>query len=351
MKMKSRGRLKLRAAVAVFAAVAVAIVTGCSSSGSSNSKGDGDGASSPSASTPPTSTGSTPAASADTKEAITVAVTPDAAGLDAYTALQKGYYAEEGLDVDLKFVTDISQLPAVINAGQYQIGNIVPTIVLKAAAQGIPLTAVSGNHVSTKEHPAFTIVTLASSNIKSLEDLKGHTIGSPAVGGGFSIATLYYLKNHGIDPNSVKQIQSTGASLPGLLDTNRVDAILAQSPYSLKVQGDKYRDLGSPLVDMSDRLQTSLYVAKQDWASSHQSTIDAFRKAMAKADDFINNNNDDAKTLLAKLAGLSADDAKAFSLDTYDATIPPDTIKTWLDAMNSLNLLTGSVDPAKLLFP
>jgi ABC-type nitrate/sulfonate/bicarbonate transport system substrate-binding protein len=179
---------------------------------------------------------------------ITVAVTPDAAGLDAYTAQQKGYFKSAGLDVTIKFVTDISLLPPVINAGQYEVGNIVPTIILRAAAQGIPLTAICGDHVSTRQKPSFTIVTLSSSEIKSLTDLKDHIVGSPAVGGGFSISMLYYLKSHGVDPKSVQQIQSTGASLPGLLDNHRVDAILSQSPYNLKVQGPKYRDLGSPLI-------------------------------------------------------------------------------------------------------
>jgi NitT/TauT family transport system substrate-binding protein len=281
---------------------------------------------------------------------ITVAVTPDAAGLDAYTAQQKGYFKSEGLDVTIKFVTDISLLPPVINAGQYQIGNIVPTIILRAAAQDIPLTAICGDHISTRQKPSFTIVTLASSDIKSLTDLKGHIVGSPAVGGGFSISMLYYLKSHGVDPESVRQIQSTGASLPGLLDNHRVDAILSQSPYNLKVQGSKYRDLGSPLIAMSDRLQTTLYVAKQSWAADNRETVVAFRSALSKADVYINSHPDDAKSLLAQLAGLSPEDAKAFRLDTYDAIIPPNTIKVWLDAMNSLNLLPKPVDPTPLIF-
>lgn len=282
--------------------------------------------------------------------AITVAVTPDAAGLDAYTALHKGYFKSAGLDVTIKFITDISQLPPVINSGQFEIGNIVPTIILRAAAQGIPLTAICGDHVSTRQKPSFTIVTLASSDIKALTDLKGHLVGSPAVGGGFSISMLYYLKNHGVDPQSVKQIQSTGASLPGLLDNHRVDAILSQSPYNLKVQGPKYRDLGSPLVDMSDRLQTTLYVAKQSWAADNRATVAAFCSALGNADAYINSHPDDAKSLLAQLAGLSPEDAKAFQLDTYDASMPPDTIKVWLDAMNALNLLNKPVDPTPLLF-
>jgi NitT/TauT family transport system substrate-binding protein len=291
-----------------------------------------------------------PAGAQAAKVPITVAVTADAAGLDAYTAQEKGYFKNAGLEVTIKTVTDISQLPPVINAGQYEIGNIVPTIVLKAAAQGIPLTAISGNHISTKRKPAFTIVTLADSGIKSLTDLKGHIVGSPAVGGGFSISMLYYLKKHGIDPDSVKQVQSPGAALPGLLDTHRVDAILAQSPYNLKVRGAKYRDLGSPLVDMSDNLQTSLYVAKQSWAAQNRATVDAFRAAIGNADAYINSHNADAQTLLAQLAGLSPSDASAFRIDTYQATIPPNTIKVWLDAMNALNLLSGTVDPTALLF-
>ena len=281
---------------------------------------------------------------------ITVAVTPDAAGLDAYTAQHEGYFKSAGLDVTIKFITDISLLPPVINAGQYQIGNIVPTIILRAAAQGIPLTAICGDHVSTREKPSFTIVTLANSDIKSLTDLKGHIVGSPAVGGGFSISMLYYLKVHGVDPESVKQIQSTGASLPGLLDNHRVDAILAQSPYNLKVRGPTYRDLGSPMTAMSDRLQTTLYVATQSWAAGNRDTVIAFCSALSKADAYINSRPDDAKSLLAQLAGLSPEDAKAFQLDTYDTTMPPDTIKVWLDAMNSLGVLPKPVDPTPLLF-
>ena len=135
-------------------------------------------------------------------------------------ALEKGYFAEAGLEVTLVEPANPNDPPKLVAAGQAALAvSYQPQLHMQAAA-GLPLTRV-GTLVAT---PLSTLLVLDDSPIKSIADLKGRTVGFSV--GGFEDAVLAaMLARHGLTLDDVKLINVNFSLSPSLL-SGQVDAVI-----------------------------------------------------------------------------------------------------------------------------
>src|SRR3972149_4504635 len=107
-------------------------------------------------------------------------------------ALEKGYFAADGLEVELIEPADPNDPPKLVAAGQADVAiTYQPQLHVQAAA-GLPLTRI-GTLLAT---PLNTLLVLDEGPIATIADLKGRTVGFSV--GGFEDAMLRaMLAQHG----------------------------------------------------------------------------------------------------------------------------------------------------------
>lgn len=130
-----------------------------------------------------------------------------------YIALDKGFYKDEGIDMELNEGTGGSQVMQTLAAGKDFLVTPGLDILVTARSQGAPVKAVA---VLQQDTPAG-IGVLSSSSIQKPEDLAGKTIVTSA---GATSNTLFvpFLKANGVNPDSVKLITVAGGqAVPTLL--------------------------------------------------------------------------------------------------------------------------------------
>ncbi|MBZ8135311.1 ABC transporter substrate-binding protein [Afifella sp. IM 167] len=145
-------------------------------------------------------------------------VNPDHAPI--VIAKEKGYFAEENLDVEIIPPADPSAPPRLVAAGEGDIAvSYQPNLYLQVE-EGLPL-ARFGTLVAT---PLNSLVALKDGPVKSLADLKGKTVGFSV--GGFEDALLkMMLAGEGMTLDDVKLVNVNFALSPALL-AGRVDAVI-----------------------------------------------------------------------------------------------------------------------------
>jgi NitT/TauT family transport system substrate-binding protein len=89
-----------------------------------------------------------------------------------YTALVKGYYREEGLDVAIQPLGPYLSAEKQVSSGAAQFGMGSSDRTLEAIADGQPLVAVA----ATMQHDPQGIMVRKDSPIKTFADLNGHTV-------------------------------------------------------------------------------------------------------------------------------------------------------------------------------
>jgi putative hydroxymethylpyrimidine transport system substrate-binding protein len=145
-------------------------------------------------------------------------VNPDHAPL--FVALEKGYFKDQGLEVEFIAPADPNDPPKLVAAGKADIAVSYQPQHHMQVDQGLPLVRIA-TLVAT---PLNSLVVLADSNIKSIADLKGKTIGY-SVGGFETVFLKVMLEKVGLTLDDVELVNVNFSLSPSLL-TGKADAVL-----------------------------------------------------------------------------------------------------------------------------
>lgn len=162
---------------------------------------------------------SLPAAAADKLTVLLDwAVNPDHAAL--FAAQSQGFFAAQGLDVELIAPSDPNDPPKLVAAGKADLAvTYQPQLVLLVDA-GLPLRRVA----TLVDTPLNSLAVLADGPVKTLADLKGRKIGYSVAG--FEDALLQaMLKSAGLDRKDVTLI-NVNFALATALASGQVDGVI-----------------------------------------------------------------------------------------------------------------------------
>ena len=145
-------------------------------------------------------------------------VNPDHAAL--VVAKQRGYFAEQGLEVNILEPADPADPPKFVAAGKIDYIMHYQNVLVMQAAEGWDLVRVA----TMIDSPLNSLVLLKNAGIKSIADLKGKKIGFSLPG--FENAILKrMLETHGVSLKDVELININWALSASLL-TKKVDAVI-----------------------------------------------------------------------------------------------------------------------------
>jgi NitT/TauT family transport system substrate-binding protein len=118
-----------------------------------------------------------------------------------YTAVEKGFYKEAGLDVEIR--PGGSDFPAVqmVASGSEDFGVTGADQILLGREKGVPVTAISTIY---RETP-FVLFSLKSSGITTMKDLEGKEVGVK-LGGNEELTYRAMVKSAGIDASKIKEM-------------------------------------------------------------------------------------------------------------------------------------------------
>jgi len=146
---------------------------------------------------------------------------PNAIHAFIYTAIEKGYYAEEGIKVNIRFPSNSNDALSLVAAKKAQIGLYYQQdSIIAKANQGVPVCSIG----AVVHYPLNVVLSLKEKGITSPADLKGKTIGY--AGTELSEAIIHSIMKHsGVDSSDVTLID-VGFDLMSSMTTEKVDATI-----------------------------------------------------------------------------------------------------------------------------
>ncbi len=216
-----------------------------------------------------------------------------------YIAYEKGFFAEEGFDVNL-ISADTETRKIGLNNGTIPIVNgdfqFFPSI-----EEGVKVKVVDGLHKG-----CIKIIVPAGSPIKSAADLKGKKIGVDEIGGTpFQVASVW-LENHGVVAKDNKEVTfvpySDGNLEIAAAEKGDIDAAAIWDPFgSLAVKNKGFKvifDLATNPI-FADKYCCFLY-ASDKVLKEDPKKVAALLRAYHKAQDWIYNHAEAAVTIISE---------------------------------------------------
>lgn len=293
-----------------------------------------------------------PTPSVQAAEKVRIAVTNlNMSFLPTGVALRRGFFKDEGLDVEIIRMNTPNTLAAMTT------GDVGYTLlfgsVVRAALRGLPIRALA----SLLDSPTYALI--ARPEYKSLKDLKGKTIGIANFGGTDEVLSRMWFRNAGIDADKEVRYLALGPDRARLaaLKENIVQVSIISPPgdtlgsqMGFHVLTRAHEQFNFPFIGVG----TNLKALKE-----RPQEVRKVVKSLVRANRFIRDDKEGAVRVLVEWAKLEREHAVASWESTWkvfsaDGTIPADGLRLVLDQARAEMKLTKElplseiVDPAPL---
>ena len=228
---------------------------------------------------------------------------PNALHAFLYVAIEKGYYEEEGLKVNIRFPSNANDAISLVADGQADIGLYYQQDVIQARAQqDVPVKSIG----AVVQGPLNIVLSLEEKGITSAGDLVGKTIGY--AGTELSEALIRSIMQYvGADYSDVTMID-VGFDLMSSMTTGNVDATIGclvnhevpqMEEEGFSVNWFDLDDYGIPTY------YEGIFLASDETIANDSETLQAFLRASAKG--FADMKADPEAALATLLANQNAE--------------------------------------------
>lgn len=235
---------------------------------------------------------------------LAMAVTPpNLVHIPPYLAKDLGYFKEEGLEVEIvSFEGGVGSLRAMM-AGSAHIALTSGDPPILARAQGAPIKMILSSS------PLLEAVMTVQGNIKELKDLRGKKIGIQEPGGFADIFSRRLLGRAKIKPEEVQFVStSTAGRVPALL-TGRVDTGVLHVEQAIRVirRNPSLRNLVNFWELFPDAFY-NVFVTQEKTLKENRDLIDAFVRAVIKANRYLYKEKKGTLDAAAELTGYTLEE-------------------------------------------
>lgn len=293
---------------------------------------------------------------AEPTERITV-VLPNPSAINVFNlcaAMGEGYLAEEGLEARVEAVDGSGPVLQAMVAGQAEIGLPGPGPLLGAHAQGED-PVLFYNHFAQS---LFGIVVPDDSQIQSIEDLGGTTVGVGTAEGAEVSFARAILSEAGLEEDADYEFLPVGDGGPATaaFERGEIESYAAAIPDMAIIEAR-----GLPLRELTPEEFLAFfgngYAAMQSYIDANGDLIEGFTRAMLRGAEFGKENKEETLEHCADINPEEATDPELTSA-LYDAIVPrteplgdnpvgvfaPEGWETWQESLLESGELQEPVD-------
>ncbi len=270
--------------------------------------------------------------------------TKTASFLAFYVAHRKGFYRDEGIELE-PIIMQPSLASTAVLTGDLDYNGAV-TGVIGAAVSGRPMKAV----LFTVARPLQYL--MSKNDIKDVRELKGKKIAGSSPGGTVTFLTKLVLKNVGLDSERdvlLNPMGGTGASRLAALESGVVDAVILESPDNFIAQRKGFRELiffGDQVEFPQNGFGTSEKKLKENSDEVYR-MVRATLRGLAFSWDKKNHDQliemimREMKPISSSLANESLE--QVMRVITKDGTVKPESIQVLIDLVRENAKVTRPV--------
>jgi NitT/TauT family transport system substrate-binding protein/putative hydroxymethylpyrimidine transport system substrate-binding protein len=146
---------------------------------------------------------------------------PNAVHAGIYTAMRRGWYADEGLDLTVREPSSSTDAPKLLEAGRTDFAIMDVHDLALARERGFDLVGVG----AIVERPLAAVIARDRTTVRSPADLSGRTVGVTGLPSDDAVLDSV-LEPAGVDPSSVDRV-TIGFQAVAALAAGRIDAATA----------------------------------------------------------------------------------------------------------------------------
>jgi NitT/TauT family transport system substrate-binding protein len=289
---------------------------------------------------------------AQSTTALRIGVIPSDFSAQPYYAQDLGFFAKQGLNVEIVPVNNGAAAAAAVLTGslEFAYSNVMSLAI--AHDKGIPLTIVALANIYSAEAPAGGLIGVKrSSPISTAQDLNGKTVAVGALNNVTHLGARAWVDANGGDSTSVHWLEIQISAMAAAVLSGRIDAaVMDQGVYpTLGKPGDPIRVIGHAYDAVARTFAVGGWFGSADWVTQHPLEARKFSAAMADAATWAKTHHRESAAILAKYLKESAADINANARYAYGTAVTTQMLQPSIDVSAKYGLI-HSAFPATELF-
>lgn len=231
----------------------------------------------------------------------------------AYAAISKGYFEEEGIEIDLTLASGADNVTAAVLSGDVDIGFCGSEATIYVYNSGEKDYLVNFARL-TKRDGSF-LVSREPYDDFTLEDLKGKTVIGGRKGGMPEMTFEWGLRENGIDPKKDLIIDTSVdfAAMEGAFIGGNADFVTLFEPNATSVEKQGLGYVVGYVGEWGGEVPYTAYNARKSFIDDNPELIKGFKKAIDKGLEYVKNTDSKvvAKDIYEFFPELSLNDLTA----------------------------------------
>ena len=248
--------------------------------------------------------------SAVAETSLTLVTFAGATNLPVWVAIDKGFFAREGLEVSQEITRGSTPAMRGLMEGKYQFASsALDNTIAITEGQGdvkfdnFDVVAILGVHSGMNK-------IVSRPEVKGFADIRGKAIASDALNSGYGLVLVRILAKQGLAVNkdyTALAVGSTPNRIAAMHDGKAVAAVISP-PEHLKLLKEGYNLLGDA-TEAIGAYQGSTFIVRESWAKAHEAETLAFIRAQIAATDYVFADKAGSLSVMKKhISGLTDDE-------------------------------------------
>jgi NitT/TauT family transport system substrate-binding protein len=286
------------------------------------------------------------------QEKIKVGILPFSESLASVVADKKGYFRDEGLDVEFtKFDSGALAVP-VLQSGRIDIALSNTVTTLQAIEQGLDAIVLAPGAVVRPSPPdTTTALIVLKDGVKSPKDLEGKRIGVNVINSSAWLHVVAALDKAGVDRSKVRFTEVPFPQMNDPLLNGQLDAIGQVDPFrSALMATGKAEIISWPYVETAPNTDITQYIALKPWVEKNRATVVKFVRAVIKGAQFIAANEAEAREINAQFTNLNPTLKDKVLLPRFGTDVNLKEFTHTMEMMQKYGLLKKPIDVSVRIF-
>lgn len=252
--------------------------------------------------------------------------------LPLYMAIEKGFFAAQGLKVELTPMAGGAAIMPAIAGGSLDLGISAAHSLIMAREQGFEFKMVAdSSHIAPKDN---ALVVRKDSNIKSYKDLEGKKVAINLLRAIGHIYIKEMIERQGGDIKKVQFVEIPFPRMEAPLLNREVDAVHIPEPFvTVLAANPELTIIGYHFYEVNPGGVVAQFISSERWIKANPDLAAKFTEAIKRAIDYTNANEAEARAVLAKYTNISPDLAKKVNLPGYRRNLDVKNLQWTIDFM------------------
>ena len=297
------------------------------------------------------SAGEDAAGSDGSLEKITVGVIPIVDTAPIWLGESKGFFAEEGLDLEIETATGGSAIVPGIQSGSYDFAFSNLISVMVANDKGLDMKFVA-NGISTTgdvKSDVGSVLVKNGSKISSPKDLAGKKVSVNNLSNIGDTTIKSIVEEDGGDPASIEFVEVPFPDAPAALENGIVDAAWILEPFQSSALDAGAKMLSANFAEFDPELDVAGYFTSAQYVQENPEVTEKFTKAMDKSLQYAQENPGEVREVVGTYTKINEEVRADMVLPRFRPDFNREAVQELGDAALSYGTLSKPVDLEKLL--